>query len=128
MATEKPVTITELKTFIEAVEFAADVESWIPSERQWKRIRSMIDRLIDVVPQAVQSQPHQPPVQKAPPQPFDSNNTRMAPGGLGSGTTPSMPPPSIPVGVPLATGSAQIPIRAPDIDTSHGKPYSTPFA
>jgi hypothetical protein len=40
-------TVRDLKTFIDAVEFASDVDEWTPSPKQWKRIRSMINELTE---------------------------------------------------------------------------------
>lgn len=120
----KPVTIAELKTFIEAVEFAADVEEWMPSARQWTRIRSMIDRLQEAAP-----------ARPAPVEPFRQpqfeGSPTMAlpmPSDAGQHRAPSSLLPS-PVNLPgpfMQSGGA--PVRAPDVDTSNGTPYKTPFA
>lgn len=117
--TEKAVSAAELKTFIEAVEFAADSDEWIPSKRQWERIRKMIDRL-DVAPPGPPN--YGPPTLMALPQAPTEFGPRMAPGGM-------MPPQpqGIPPGVPLASGSHLQPVRAPDIDTSNGH-YKSAFA
>lgn len=53
----KPVTIPELKMFIEAVEFASDTDEWTPSVRQWTKIRSMIDSLQESPVKAQGTQP-----------------------------------------------------------------------
>lgn len=126
MTTEdKKITVRELQTFIEAVEFAADTDDWIPSERQWKRIRSMIDNLVVEAPAPVVRQvqptaadPHQLPTSR-PPQP--DRPVQMAPGGL-SGRAPT-PAPS----PALASNTPGVPVRTPDIDTSQG-PYNSGFA
>lgn len=118
---EKQITVSELKTFIEAVEFASDKEDWIPSERQWKRIRSMIDRLTETaapVQPAPQVNYQVPQAVMALPTP---NEMRMAPGGLG-GISPSQLP------GPFAVDAPQLPVRTPHVDTSGGKPYGSPFA
>lgn len=127
MSTEKPVTVTELKTFIDAVEFAADTDEWIPSERQWKRIRSMIDRLVD---QPAAAAPAPAPERYVEPAPIT-----YAQGGLTGGppqafaqmpqTMPRMPPAQL--AGPFAQGGAA-PVRTPDLDTSHGRPYESSFA
>jgi hypothetical protein len=53
------------------------------------------------------------------PMPGDPGQLRMSSGGLASS----------PQGLagPFATGGAQ-PVRAPDVDTSNGNSYKTPFA
>ena len=113
--TQKSVTVSELKTFIEAVEFAADVEEWIPSERQWKRIRSMIDGLVDGGKQ-VTTEVHPTPMYQPPSLP-----PTFAPSGLaGMG-----PPPQL--AAPFTLGQPSQPVRTPDIDTSNGS-YSSAFA
>lgn len=113
--TQKSVTVSELKTFIEAVEFAADVEEWIPSERQWKRIRSMIDGLIDSGP------PPAPAAQSAPAYQPPTLPPTFAPSGLAG----MVPPPQM--AVPFALDRPSQPVRTPDIDTSNGS-YSSAFA
>lgn len=123
---KKSVTVRELQTFIEAVEFAADTDNWVPSERQWKRIREMIDNLA-YRPAAPQPAPQPAPVVQysapAMPPPQHQAPVRMAPGG--------MPPP--PSGVsgrpaPFANPAApSMPVKTPDIDTSSGG-YESGFA
>lgn len=114
---EKTVTARDLKTFIEAVEFATDTDEWVPSARQWKKIREMIDKLEEVAPA-----PARPPVQMAPPamalpSPQYAAPARMAPGGMGG-----------PQGGPLpAFGVGQTgALKTPDIDTSNGN-YQSAF-
>lgn len=121
MTTEqKKISVKELQTFIEAVEFAADTEEWIPSARQWKRIRQMIDNLETeaIVRQVINNTVA--PVHRAPDRPVI-----MAPQGMpttfqGVPTPPSSPAfgMSTPIGVPAKT---------PDIDTSAGG-YNSTFA
>lgn len=128
MTTEnKKISVKELQTFIEAVEFAADTEEWIPSARQWKRIRSMIDNLETEVPA------RQPvvnntaitapaPVHRAPDRPV-----MMAPPGMPPPTYTAPPahtalPPTF--ANPNAPG---VPAKTPDIDTSAGG-YNSSFA
>lgn len=127
---DKPVTIRELKTFIEAVEFAADSEDeWIPSKRQWIRIRSMIERL-EETPATATTPPtqssFQPPTAFAPPVMIDYGPSRMSPGGFGGQQMP-LSPSSPPPGAPFAIGAPQLPVRTPDIDTSI-QPYKSSFA
>lgn len=126
MTTEnKKISVKELQTFIEAVEFAADTEEWIPSARQWKRIRQMIDNLETEAPAPVRQQAvQQPPAQvyRDPDRPV-----MMAP--------PGMPPPAF-AGMPAQSAlpptfanpnAPGVPARTPDIDTSTGG-YSSAFA
>lgn len=115
--TPKKVTVPELKTFIEAVEFAADTDEWIPSKRQWLKIREMINALVDT-PQAAPA----PQVMQLPPIPMGP--MQMAPGGM-SGMAPG--PVHIPQGVPLAAGNPTQAVKTPDIDTSRGN-YQSSFA
>jgi hypothetical protein len=125
MATSpKKVTVSELKTFIDAVEFAADTDEWIPSKRQWLRIREMIDSLVpDAPPPAPPPQIMQLPIPQHLQQP--QMPMQLAPGGLGNGGM--MSPPQIPQGVPIAAGNPGQAVRTPDIDTSSGK-YQSSFA
>lgn len=132
MANDKPVTAQELKTFIEAVEFAADQEDWVPSERQWRRIRTMIDRLEDTpAPAPVVAPPAAPvqyaPARLAPPDPVMHH--QMSPGLSAQPTLSAAPLPvhASQLTGPFATGNAG-PVRTPDIDTGHGKPYQSSFA
>lgn len=122
----KPVTVNELKTFIDAVEFASDSESWVPSERQWKRIREMINSLEEAA-----APPPPPPVTYAPSAPLAPPQQQFVPQGFQPPMNPSMPtwtpPPNVPLAGPFASGSAN-PVKTPDIDTGHGKPYQSLFA
>lgn len=120
MTTEnKKITVRELQTFIEAVEFAADTDDWIPSERQWKRIRSMIDNLVEEAPRQTRSDPY--PLPAPAPMPAPDRPVMMAPGGLGGRAPAPAPSPA------LASSSPGIPVKTPDIDTSAG-PYNSGFA
>jgi hypothetical protein len=130
MAT-KPVSIEKLQAFIEAVEFAADLENpdeWVPTARQWRKIRSMIDALEDQPAQQI-SQPvhYQPmsygltaggqpgpvgPIQLAGPSAFDN----LPPAPMMGGGAP----------VPLARAEG-MQVRTPDVDTSNGH-YDSSFA
>lgn len=120
MATDKPVTVTELKTFIDAVEFAADTENWIPSDRQWKRIRSMIERLEETIPQVQQR--NDPPQLMHLPMPTMPS---MMPPALPQ-MPPSMMSTQLPQG-PFAHDNPGAPVRTPSIDTSNGS-YNSSFA
>lgn len=125
MTTEKPISVQELKTFIDAVEFASDKEDWIPSERQWKRIRSMIDRLEATPPQQqVRSEPHYAQ-QMQMPMPAPSAPPVMA---APSAMTQMRMPPQVqqPLTGPFASGGPT-PVRTPDVDTSGGN-YQSAYA
>lgn len=121
MATStKPVTVGELKTFIDAVEFASDTDEWVPSPRQWKRIREMIERLEERAPAAAPAPVHQ---QQQPQMmvPMMVPSTMMpAPQHMPSAMA-AVPPP----GVPLAAGAPNVAVKTPDIDTSNGTYVST---
>lgn len=124
MTTEnKKISVKELQTFIEAVEFAADTEDWIPSARQWKRIRQMIDNLENEAvsrPQPVQ--PSSPTtVYRDPNAPVVMAPPGMPPARM-AGPMPTHLPPTF--GNPTAPG---IPAKTPDIDTSAGG-YNSTFA
>jgi len=122
MATEqKPVSVTQLKTFIEAVEFAADAENWVPSERQWRRIRNMIESLDDTPTAAAIHQSPAAPMLLPNPGPA----TTFVP-SLSGLARPSAPNVSQLTG-PFAAGGPQ-PVRTPDVDTSGGRGYQSTFA
>lgn len=116
----KVVTVRDLQTFIDAVEFASDQEEWVPSAKQWKRIRQMIDDL-DEAPAPVPAPVQQPVYHQPAP-------IHHAPSGFGQG--PANPTYSAPVQTSLpplfGTGGA-VPARTPDIDTTNGQ-YSSSFA
>lgn len=122
MTTEnKKISVKELQTFIDAVEFAADTENWIPSARQWKRIRQMIDNLEipndrPVIQQA-RSQPQAEPswTSRDPTVPVV-----MAPSGM---PTTAFRAPQPPTSLPQSFASP----KTPDIDTSTGE-YNSTFA
>lgn len=126
--TTKKIPVRELQTFIEAVEFAADTEDWVPSPRQWKRIRQMIDNLeLPSDRPALQVQP----ARQVQPQSYQPDTpVRMVPGGMPSPTysTPMQPmqqqPLPAPFANPAAPGSL---VKTPDIDTSSGG-YQSSFA
>lgn len=123
----KPVSVEKLQSFIEAVIFAADLEdpdAWVPTPRQWKKIREMIDNL-----EAASPVSHQP-VQYAPmgmPQaePQYSHPPRMA-GPSAMDAPMYRPTAQLPSDVPMATGSS-LAVRTPDIDTLNGN-YASSFA
>ena len=129
MTTEnKKISVKELQTFIEAVEFAADTEEWIPSARQWKRIRSMIDNLETEAPaparqQATSSHTVVPtPVYRDPDRPVMMAPPGMPPPTFAGRPAPTSLPPTF--GNPNAPG---VPAKTPDIDTSTGG-YNSSFA
>ena len=113
---DKKTSVKELQTFIDAVEFASDSDEWVPSKRQWDRIRSMINNLEE---SSVTASPAPAPVYQ---QPHAWNgHTSIGPSGFTPVTT--LPPPSLPSG-PFATGHGNV--RTPDVDTSNGT-YQSPF-
>lgn len=136
------VTIRDLQTFIDAVEFASDQEEWVPSPRQWKRIREMISKLEDA-PAVVERPQLYSPMAGVP---------QMAPHALHApmqapASTQQIPPmpagpsafvaPAVPAGPQYHFGGIpaqpHIPAafntpRTPDIDTTGGKPYTSSFA
>lgn len=118
MADKKTTTtIRDLQTFIDAVEFASDQEEWVPSARQWKRIRDMINSLEETKVEVRPAEPvryNQPTSFAMPPMPTQ-------PSGL------NVPMPTGPHN-PLLASNPHGPVRTPDIDTGHGKPYQSSFA
>lgn len=141
MTTPKKTTVAELKTFIDAVEFASDKDNWVPSERQWNRIRDMINNLDDAppAPPQVSHPPHhvmQLPQAPHPmahiPMGMDTPGVPAGPSSLGGGMPAQLPPQQMMnPRAPLATGmngTAAMPVRTPDIDTSNGQGYTSSFA
>lgn len=130
MTTEKPISVQELKTFIDAVEFASDKEDWIPSERQWKRIRSMIDRLEATQPQSVRAESapmHMPMPMHMPPGAMPEPPIMAAPSAMTPMRMPQQMQPTAPtLSGPFATGGPT-PVRTPDLDTSSGQ-YRSAYA
>lgn len=131
----KKVTITELKTFIEAVEFASDSDAWVPSERQWNRIREMINGLEEGAPAPIQhhyAPMHLPQMQHPMadiPMGMDAPGMPAGPSPLASGTAMQQPSPQMMnPRAPIAQSNGQIPVRTPDIDTSNGQGYTSSFA
>lgn len=139
--TEKTYTITELKTFIEAVEFAADTDNWVPSERQWTRIRTMINNLVEPAKAAPVAptrqyiaQQYDEPVMVMPQvtSPLDvipmGEQAPARPAGPSAFNQPQiaqqMPQMRGPSG-PFAHGGQQA-VRTPDIDTTNGN-YRSAF-
>lgn len=121
----KPVTAIELKTFIDAVEFASDAEEWVPSKRQWTRIRDMINRLEETAPAQAHSQQATPHYMQIP---TADAQISYGPRGMGGPQGGMMQPQGLPQGIPLAGATPQIPVKTPDIDNAFGKPYQSSFA
>lgn len=128
---EKMVSVHELKTFIDACEFIADTEQmWVPSARQWAKIREMIRNLndgrsVDMVgltyPSAQPTMvapiaPPQVPTFAPPPVPAGPSVLPPVPDNL-----PSAPPPHS-ASLFAVGGTA----RTPHIDTSDGN-YQSAF-
>lgn len=125
----KPITISELRTFIEAVEFASEQEQgWVPNARQWARIREMIFNLeaepampVRTYEYAQQMVPPMPPVMyEREPMPATLPSVAAFPAG------PAALPAIAPRHPPVASPSFTTP-RTPDIDTSNGQ-YTSSFA
>lgn len=114
-------SVQQLKTFIEAVEFLADSPDWVPNERQWKKIREMIESIPTDVPQQVAPAPQQVYQQAYPQQP-------MAPvqyGGHSQLDAVLASQQAVPQrAAPMSSGAMS---KTPDIDTSRG-PYQSWFA
>jgi len=134
---DKKFTVAELKTFIDAVEFATEIDDtveWTPTPKQWKRIRAMIDNLEETVAPAVQ---HQPQMMQVPqfPHPMQHIPMGMDAPGIPAGPSPLMQPqqsqPMLPPqqigGVRAPFGSEGMKAKTPDIDTSRGN-YQSSFA
>lgn len=118
----KATTISELRTFIEAVEFASEQEdAWVPNARQWSRIRDMIFSIEEAV-----SPP--PPVQMMRPVYQELTNSWIpAPVEQVPMQTMPLPVSSIAPRHPPVTPPVFANPRTPDIDTSNGQ-YTSPFA
>ena len=119
---QKPVSVTQLKTFIEAVEFAADAEDWVPNKRQWERIRDMIEQLEESAPAASSPAPQAAPVMMQLPVPTMASSFGHSPGGLAM----PLPPNTQGLAGPFGSGGPA-PVRTPDVDTSNGQ-YQSSFA
>lgn len=131
MSTDKKISIKEFKTFIEACEFVTDSDEWIPSEKQWKRIRQMINNLEE---SGEYEKTKTPTPQVSPPQQFfqppSSNpleSMNIDPSNIPVPSMPNItiPPAVIPPGRPFASNQGAV--RTPDVDTSHGN-YKSTFA
>lgn len=122
-------TIRDLQTFIDAVEFASDQEEWVPSARQWKRIRDMINSLEETKPAPAPAVAPVQPVSAAPLQ-YATPQFAMPPQlPQGPAQMPQMAHPGPrPALSPLLAAHEQMPVRTPDIDTGNGKPYTSSFA
>lgn len=116
---EKMVSVHELKTFIDACEFIADTEQmWVPSARQWAKIREMIRNLNDgrSVDMVGLTYPSAQPMVAPPPIPAGPSVLPPVPNNL-----PSAPPPHS--ASLFAVGGTT---RTPHIDTSDGN-YQSAF-
>ena len=120
------VTISELKMFIKAVEFATDDDEWIPSKRQWYKIREMIDQLQESKPTpAPAPAPAPAPQVMQLPMPMNHGPAQFAPSAMAM--NPTQLAPRVPNGnAPFASDMPASPVRTPSVDTSNGS-YQTPF-
>ena len=124
----KVVTVSELQTFIEAVEFLSETENWTPTLRQWTRIREMIANLHTASPVAATQ-----PVAYAQARPMQYGSHPQdavmalpsAPPGPGWNAAPQHSNNPL-LGVP-DVNNINNPVRTPNIDTSNGQSYSSSF-
>mgnify|MGYP006055157819 CR=1 FL=1 len=140
---EKPITVLELKTFIDAVEFAADTDEWVPSARQWHKIRGMINRLQDTPTQQIPVQQQWTQHQTAAPNILTSSNSPNDGRAVANNELPIDGPSQllsnvaqalekthatrVNPNVPMATGAPGNPVKTPNVDTSGGS-YKSSFA
>lgn len=131
----KPISIKEFLYWLQGVE-EMQTDGWTPDARQWERIRAKIN-LIDTasVPQLLRDTRGFPPDMEAVFPPLNGNPPASAP-IPSSLNMPVVPPQSrvrsttTPGGLPVSMGGVPVavPVKTPDIDTSHGKPYNSNFA
>lgn len=127
---ERPVSVAEFKAMIQGIDLLAG-EKFQPNPEQWKRIRSMIDRLEDT-PQTIANGPATitrmiaPNPVVNPNNPLDNDAPMAAPappGGVPAGqvvqgaSTSALTPNVAP---PPPAGTAEDPLKTPDIDSSDG--------
>jgi len=139
----KPLTVKEFRIWLQGVEEMQDAD-WTPSAAQWKRIREKLELVNDAQPVGLKPvgpvyRNNEPPTL---PPGFPIPPMYAAPGAGDppppvAGPSSLAPTPQVPAaprqvrtlnGLPvtLASGNGQT-AKTPDIDTSHGKNYSTPF-
>lgn len=134
---QKSISINDFKMWLEGVE-EMQPEDWVPNEHQWKLIRAKL-ALVDGAPKAPQvatMPPNMamvfPPLDTSPPAPPGAGSAVPVPSNLNVVTAPrpASRPATTPAGLPvmLATGQTDAPVKTPNIDTSGGKGYGTPFA
>lgn len=141
----KKLSVKEFKMWLQGVEEMQE-ENWTPDARQWSRIREKIDQIADapaanenyVAYRAVPAGGNAafpptvfPPLDGTPPVSPGAGAPVPQPSALNS--TPTLPQPPrtavTPSGMPVAlSNNPSKPAKMPDIDTSNGKPYTTPFA
>jgi hypothetical protein len=131
----KLISIKEFKMWLQGVE-EMQSDGWAPDARQWTRIREKIDQVDDTSTQQPVYAPRNfeaafPPMNTNPPV-AGGGSAVPAPSNLNVATPPARPPrtamTSSGLPVSLASGNASVPVKTPNIDTSHGKPYDSSFA
>ena len=134
-------TVSELKMFIDAVEFLHDSPTdFVPNARQWSRLRDMIMNLssnttaVQQVRRGAAVQPVQPAhVPTLTEVVYDDQPVMPAMPAVPAGPSAFGGVPVGPVSMPMATspvfnGTAGMPSRTPTIDTSNGASYQSSFA
>lgn len=146
----KPISVKEFRMWLQGVE-EMQADNWVPNSQQWKRIRAKIDQIegTETYPATYAARPVPygpaaptggeplPPGMELvfPPRdgsaPAASGSPTPTPSGLNVPTPPSQPAPratATPSGMPvtLATGSPNVPVKTPDVDTSKGN-YNSQF-
>lgn len=132
MTTERKYTIPEIRTFIEAVEYATEGD-FIPTEKLWKRLREMVFNVDDTpapvpAPQPRQVVYHSNPVQmdEAAIQTWAAEQQQLPQPQFSQPAVPSGP--SALLGVPPAARRSGFTTNTPSIDTSNGQGYTSSFA
>lgn len=141
----KPLTVKEFRIWLQGVEEMQEA-NWTPSPSQWKRIREKLELVNDAQPVGLKpvgpvyrnnEPPMLPPGFPVPPMyanPGAGDPPPAAAGPSSLAPVPPVPPAAPPrqvrtlngLPVTLASGNGQT-AKTPDIDTSHGKNYNTPF-
>lgn len=142
MAQEKAklISIKEFKMWLQGVE-EMQASGWTPDARQWERIRAKLDLIDDTTfvqpvyrgernPTGLPLEAVFPPLNPNPPGSGGEGFPTPAPSSL---NVPTAPRPTrtvaTPTGLPVTmTGGAPVPGKTPNIDTSHGKPYTSNFS
>lgn len=136
-STKQLLTVKEFRMWLEGV-IEMQEPGWIPDSRQWAKILDKIYDIMDIGPNIQPTyfqQDHYRPVanvqqsplsniseqESATPAVPSSSVQYRAPSAMSTVSTPSVAN----EGKPFANGSASIPVKTPNIDSSSG--YDTPF-